>query len=444
MSEKRDEFLLQVFNGDGYDKWRFRLMLYLEMKDCHEVILNDQRPDAVTADAWRKKELKAKNYIVNSMSNTQLELIISEETANQMVKKLDELYLVKTSAMKLLCKRKLLDFKMVATQNPTEFFNDFEKLLNELKNAGENVTEDDKLNYLLLAIPESLSHIVDIVDALPKEGNPVEYVKSKLLEFQKRESTEKNAGMNRQSQVFISDKERSSRIRQSNGPKSSRIQQTKDQSAGCGDERNGDRKPVRRCYKCNRPRHIQKYCWNSNYNSRRGPGNRHMAGQSSVDSDETNYTFNVEVMSSATETNRNEEETFKWILDSGCSDHIVNSDKYFTDFVTLKDPVKIKVGDGFSLNAKKKGNIPVCFVVNGEFIRILIKNVFYVPSMRHNLLSVSCITDQNDQIIYNKNYAMIKSCKGRIIAQATRQRNLYELSSYIQGVEVKQANIYVT
>jgi len=61
MSEKRDEFLLQVFNGDGYDKWRFRLMLYLEMKDCHEVILNDQRPDAVTADAWRKKELKAKN-----------------------------------------------------------------------------------------------------------------------------------------------------------------------------------------------------------------------------------------------------------------------------------------------------------------------------------------------------------------------------------------------
>jgi len=116
-------------------------------------------------------------------------------------------------------------------------------------------------------------------------------------------------------------------------------------------------------------------------------------------------------MSSATETNRNEEGTLKWILDSGCSDHIVNSDKYFTDFVTLKDPVKIKVGDGFSLIAKKKGNIPVCFVVNGEFINILIKNVFYVPSMRHNLLSVSCITDQNDQIIYNKNYAMIKIVK---------------------------------
>jgi len=123
--------------------------------------------------------------------------------------------------------------------------------------------------------------------------------------------------------------------------------------------------------------------------TRRGSGNRHMAGQLSVDSDETNYTFNVEVMSSITEANKNEEETLKWILDSGCSDHIVNSDKYFSDFVTLKDPVKIKVCDDYSLIARKKGNIPMYFVVNGEFINILIKNVFYVPSIRHNLLSVS-------------------------------------------------------
>jgi len=118
--------------------------------------------------------------------------------------------------MKLLCKRKLLDFKMDETQNPTEFFNDFEKLLNKLKNAGERVTED-KLNYLLLAIPESLSHIVDIVDTLPIEGNSVEYVKSKLLlEFQKRESTDKNVETTRQSQAFISAKDKNSKPRQRN------------------------------------------------------------------------------------------------------------------------------------------------------------------------------------------------------------------------------------
>jgi len=38
-------------NGGSYGG----LMLYLEMKDCHEIILNNQRPDGITADAWRKK-----------------------------------------------------------------------------------------------------------------------------------------------------------------------------------------------------------------------------------------------------------------------------------------------------------------------------------------------------------------------------------------------------
>ena len=35
-----------------------------------------------------------------------------------------------------------------------------ERLVNEL-NAGENVTKEDKLNYFLLTLPESMSHMVD-------------------------------------------------------------------------------------------------------------------------------------------------------------------------------------------------------------------------------------------------------------------------------------------
>ena len=70
-----------------------------------------------------------------------------------MVAKLDEIDLVKSSAVKLLYKRKLLDLKMKESDNPTDFYNKFEKLVNELKNAGENVMKEDKLNYFLLTLP---------------------------------------------------------------------------------------------------------------------------------------------------------------------------------------------------------------------------------------------------------------------------------------------------
>lgn len=94
---------------------------------------------------WNKKEIKAKNYIGNSITNTQLELVISE-TTKKMIDKLDVIYLVKY-AVKLLCKRKLLELRMKQTEKPAEFFNGFEKLVSELKNAGETVSNDDKLNY---------------------------------------------------------------------------------------------------------------------------------------------------------------------------------------------------------------------------------------------------------------------------------------------------------
>ena len=124
---------------------------------------------------------------MNSMTNTKLELIISEENAKKMIDKLDENYLVKSIAVKLLCKRKLLDLKMEERENPTDFYYNFEKLVHELKNAGENVTQEDKLNYFLLTLLESISHIVDIMNALTEKNKTVEFVKSKPeLEFKKR------------------------------------------------------------------------------------------------------------------------------------------------------------------------------------------------------------------------------------------------------------------
>ena len=131
------------------------------------------------------------------MTNTQLELIISEETAKKIIDKLDENYLVKSNAVKLLCKRRLLDLKMEESENPTDFYNDFKRLVNELKNAGENVTKEDKLIYFLLTLPESMSHMVDFVDSLTEKDKTVEFVKSKLeFEFKKKHGESENSRSN--------------------------------------------------------------------------------------------------------------------------------------------------------------------------------------------------------------------------------------------------------
>ncbi|CAB3248370.1 unnamed protein product [Arctia plantaginis] len=240
----------------------------------------------------------------------------------------------------------------------------FEAHINNLIRCGDTVTKVDKLNYLLLSLPQSYSYIVDIIDALPEHEKSVEYVKSKLLLEQKKRETDRGNG-----QTF------------------------------------NTRTEKRKCYKCGKTGHLQYNCrsvggdtgWRTNhsrhplalrgqeqgqYNGRgqyrgrgqqRGQGHRGswrgMAGTSLVQQERIN-TFNVEVMQAAAAYGGSGEDRHElvWLLDSGCSDHIVNTDDYFCESKKLSNPVDIKVGDGFALKSNKIGSIVIDFSINdGSF-----------------------------------------------------------------------------
>jgi len=63
-------------------------------------------------------------------------------------------------------RNRLEKIKLRDYENSSTFFTDFEKLINELKNSGATVSEKEKLNYMLRTLPDSLSYIGDLIDAM--------------------------------------------------------------------------------------------------------------------------------------------------------------------------------------------------------------------------------------------------------------------------------------
>lgn len=69
-----------------------------------------------------------------------------------MMRKLDNLYLRKLTALQIISRRNLEMLKLEDKDNPNKFLIDFEVCLNELKAAGVAVSsEEEKVNYLIRA-----------------------------------------------------------------------------------------------------------------------------------------------------------------------------------------------------------------------------------------------------------------------------------------------------
>lgn len=184
--------MLPIFDGEDYGMWKQRITMFLKYKECEVVTtrMKNERDD----EDWDKKDLKAINIIYSAISNRQLEYVREGKTAYDIIKRFDEMYLKESTALQIVCRRRLEKIRLENYSDSASFLNDFEKLINELKSAGAQVSEREKLNYMLNTLPEEYSYIADIIDALKEENQTVAYVKNKIEIAEKKNKSNEEKG----------------------------------------------------------------------------------------------------------------------------------------------------------------------------------------------------------------------------------------------------------
>ena len=80
------------------------------------------------------------------------------------------------SALQITIRNKLDKMKLNDYKNANNFFIEFEKPINELKNAGSKIEEREKFNYMLRTLTESLTYIGDLIDAVKEEDRNCEFL----------------------------------------------------------------------------------------------------------------------------------------------------------------------------------------------------------------------------------------------------------------------------
>lgn len=128
------------------------------------------------------------------------------------------------------------------------------------------------------------------------------------------------------------------------------------------------------------------------------------------------------------------ENNIEWVLDSGCTDHIINNDNYYSNFENLQVPIDVKIGDGKILKATKVGSVFIHSQVYQNKIEIELKKVFFVEQMDRNLISFGNVTNKN-KVVSIGNTAKIFNKRNELIGIAYKVNDLYKFNTVLEKKE---------
>ncbi|XP_020266886.1 uncharacterized protein LOC109842418 [Asparagus officinalis] len=314
------------------------------------VLINAQ---SKTLEELKLKDLKAKNCFFQSIDKSILKTISHNSTSKQLLDSMKTKYQGNTRVKKAQLQALRREVMVVA---------------NDMHNYGEDMqdvkivekiqrTLTEKFNYIVCSIEES-----NDIDCLSKDK-----LQSSLIVHEqkfRRTSSEDHV-------LKVATEERRDRGERGRGRGAYR-------GRGRGRGRQMYNKAIVECYKCHKLGHFQFEC----------PSWDKEANYAEMGEEEE------EILLTAYEEENGARREDIWFLDSGCSNHMSGDKSMFCD---LDESFKhrVKLSNNSRMEVTARGNVRLKI---GSFTHV-ISEVYYVPELRNNLLSIGQLQERGLTIL---------------------------------------------
>ena len=329
---------------------------------------------AALSEAQRKgiedaklKDLKVKNYLFQAIDRNIMETILDRDTAKSIWDSMKQKYQGSTKVKRAQLQALRTDFEtlhMKEEETVDDFFARTLTIANKMKAHGEKMSQTIINEKILRSMTSKFNYVVcSIEESNDLDTLTIDELQSSLLVHEQR----MNGHRGEEQVLKVTHEDNTSRGR-GRGMFRGR---------GRGRGRQPFNKAIIECFKCHKLGHFQYEC----------PSWEKGANYAELDEGEE-----LLLMSYVELNHANREEV--WFLDSGCSNHMSGNREWFSD-LDVQFRQTVKLGNNSRMAVVGKGNVRM--QVNG--ITQVISEVYYIPELKNNLLSVGQLQEKGVAIL---------------------------------------------
>jgi hypothetical protein len=396
----------------GKDLWEIVETGYAEPKDWTTLNANDR----VAKKESRRKNAQALFHIQIALDKSLFPRIASAKTTVDAWKTLQEAYQgsdqVKVVKLQTL-KREFENLKMQEAENVSDYCVRVKDVVNKMATLGEIVDKEVLIKKVLRSLTPRWNHVAIIIEE-SKDLSTLQFdhLVGSLMSHEERligsfgESGKKVFSSKLQITKNEDANTRSKRNQSQGRGQNQNYPRGRGASRGRGRGR-FDKRNIQ-CYYCKRYGHFERDCRLKEGNNNKGVN----YAQEGDEASSNNLFLSYDKAENGTKD--------IWYLDSGCSNHMSGNKKLFSTMDgSFKS--KIKLGDDKALEVVAKGAMEVHTKEGMKSV----KDIYYTPQLKHNLLSVGQLCEKNYKVVLENQQCTIydKNRGNRVVTVVPMSKN---------------------
>lgn len=379
---------------ENYDDWAFAVQNLLVLEDTDKYL----KQEAVPTDAAQSvADARARAKLILTIDASLFVHIKETKTTKELWTKLKSLFDDSGFSRRITLLRHLINIRLEKCESMTSYVTQIVETSQRLNGTGFKINDDWVGSLLLAGLPDKF---MPMIMAIEHSGVQIsaDSIKTKLLDMENGDSIEVNENDNA---AFISRSWQKKKlgkvgnISKHGGP-------TPNIYAPDTSDSNDRTNKTITCFKCKQSGHYMSQCPFRN---------------DKTEKKKKTNAFSVVFLSGNFDK-------CDWYVDSGASTHMTANESWLTNKIDSSSLPEVTVANNSTVPVLCAGDIEITTSYGYD---ITVKNVWCVPTLATNLLSVSELIRNGNSVVFEPDRCLIRNRLGVIVAEAELVNNVYKL-----------------